>query len=145
MSKNNYHVQGLGLLSKIHVKSHVSHYSDVIMDAMGSEITSVPFVYSTVCSCADQSKRRSYALLALCEGNSTVTVKFPSQRASNAENVSIWWRHHGQQWFSKMASDWLAALPPAIRCQVWKSVLTNMDLNQTTTKYNKARISCTSL
>ena len=31
---------------------------------------------------------------ALCEGNSPVTGKFPAQRVSNAENVSIWWRHH---------------------------------------------------
>ena len=30
----------------------------------------------------------------LCEGNSPVTGVFPEQRASNAENVSIWWRHH---------------------------------------------------
>ena len=30
----------------------------------------------------------------LCERNSPVTGEFPSQRASNAENVSIWWRHH---------------------------------------------------
>ena len=30
----------------------------------------------------------------LCEGNSPVTGEFLSQRASNAENVSIWWRHH---------------------------------------------------
>ena len=29
-----------------------------------------------------------------CEGNSLVTVESPAQRASNAENVSIWWRHH---------------------------------------------------
>ena len=29
----------------------------------------------------------------LCEGNSPVTGEFPSQRASNAENVSSWWRH----------------------------------------------------
>ena len=31
----------------------------------------------------------------LCEGNSPVTGEFPAQRASSAENVSIWWRHHG--------------------------------------------------
>ena len=31
----------------------------------------------------------------LCEGNSPVTGEFPAQRASNAENVSIWWRLHG--------------------------------------------------
>ena len=30
----------------------------------------------------------------LCEGNSPVTDEFPPQRASNAEDVSIWWRHH---------------------------------------------------
>ena len=29
----------------------------------------------------------------LC-GNSPMTGEFPAHRASNAENVSIWWRHH---------------------------------------------------
>ena len=27
----------------------------------------------------------------LCAGNSPVTDEFPAQRASNAENISIWW------------------------------------------------------
>ena len=31
----------------------------------------------------------------LCAGNSPVTGEFPTQMASNAENVSVWWRHHG--------------------------------------------------
>ena len=30
-----------------------------------------------------------------CEGN-PLTGRFPSQTASNAESVSIWWRHHGR-------------------------------------------------
>ena len=30
----------------------------------------------------------------LCAGNSPATGEFPAQRASNTENVSIWWRHH---------------------------------------------------
>ena len=30
----------------------------------------------------------------LCAGNSPVTGEFPAQMASNAENVSIWWRRH---------------------------------------------------
>ena len=30
----------------------------------------------------------------LCAGNSPVTGEFPAQMASNAENVSVWWRHH---------------------------------------------------
>ena len=34
----------------------------------------------------------------LCAGNSPVTGEFPAQRASNAENVSISWRHHVYWW-----------------------------------------------
>ena len=30
----------------------------------------------------------------LCAENSPVTGEFPAQMASNAENVTIWWRHH---------------------------------------------------
>ena len=32
----------------------------------------------------------------LCAGNSLGTGEFPAQMVSNAENVSIWWRHHGE-------------------------------------------------
>ena len=35
----------------------------------------------------------------LFEGNSPVTGEFSAQRASNAENVSIWWRHYGAEYF----------------------------------------------
>ena len=31
----------------------------------------------------------------LCAGNSPGTGEFTKQMASNTENVSIWWRHHG--------------------------------------------------
>ena len=37
----------------------------------------------------------------LCEGNSPVTGEFPTQRTSNAENVSIWWRHHKLNMFAQ--------------------------------------------
>ena len=70
------------------------HYNDVIMSAMASQVTGVSSVCSSVCSGADQGKHQSSASLALFEGNPLVTDGFPSQRASNAENVSIWWRHH---------------------------------------------------
>ena len=36
----------------------------------------------------------------LCEGNSPVPGEFTAQRVSNAENISIWWRHHGHSGFS---------------------------------------------
>ena len=56
------------------------------MGAMVSKIISLTIVYSTVYSGGDQS----FASLAF----SVVTGEFPAQMASNAEDVSIWWRHH---------------------------------------------------
>ena len=42
-----------------------------------------------------RSKKTSkLRVTGLCEGNSPVTGEFPAQKASSAENVSIWWRHH---------------------------------------------------
>ena len=42
-----------------------------------------------------RSKKTSkLRVTGLCEGNSPVTSKFLAQRTSNAENISIWWRHH---------------------------------------------------
>ena len=64
------------------------------MSTRASQITSLTIVYSTVYSDSDQSKHQSSALLAICAGNSPGTGEFPAQMASNAENVSIWWRHH---------------------------------------------------
>ena len=32
----------------------------------------------------------------LCARNSAVTGELPAQKASNAETISIWWRHHDQ-------------------------------------------------
>ena len=40
-------------------------------------------------------QRLKLRVTGLCEGNSPVTGEFPTERASNPENVSIWWRHHG--------------------------------------------------
>ena len=66
----------------------LSHYNDVRMSTMASQITSLTIVYSTVYSGADERKHQRSALLAL------VWRIFPAQRASNAENVPNWWRHH---------------------------------------------------
>ena len=68
-----------------------SHYNDDIMSAMASQITSLTIVCSTVYSSKKISKLH---VTGLCGGNSAGTDDFPAQRASNAENVSIWWRHH---------------------------------------------------
>ena len=51
------------------------------------------------------SRRRSKKIsklrvTGLCAGNSPVTGEFPTQMASDTENVSIGWRHHVQiVWF----------------------------------------------
>ena len=41
------------------------------------------------------NKTSKLRVTGLCAGNSPGTGEFPAQMASNAENVSIWWRHHG--------------------------------------------------
>ena len=64
------------------------------MGAIASQITSPTIVYSTVYSAADQRKHQSPCVTGLCAGNSPETGEFPAQMVSNAENVSIWWRHH---------------------------------------------------
>ena len=53
-----------------------------------------------------RSKKTSkLRVIGLCVGNSPATGEFPAQRARNAENVSIGWRHHGHEMES------LSALP----------------------------------
>ena len=64
------------------------------MGTIASQITSLTIVYSTVYSDADQRKYQKLCVTGLCAGNSPKTGEFPAQMASNAENVSIWWRHH---------------------------------------------------
>ena len=42
-----------------------------------------------------RSKKTSkLCVTGFCAGNTSVTGEIPAQMASNAENVSIWWRHH---------------------------------------------------
>ena len=41
-------------------------------------------------------KTSKLRVTGLCAGNSPGTGEFPAQMASYAENVSIWWRHHGK-------------------------------------------------
>ena len=49
------------------------------------------------CLFGRRSKKTSkLCVTGLCAGNSPGTGEFPAQRASNAENVSIWWRHHAK-------------------------------------------------
>ena len=47
-------------------------------------------------------KTSKFRVTGLCEGNSPASGEFPAQRAGNAENVCIWWRHHG----FLMSTEW---------------------------------------
>ena len=72
-----------------------THYGDVIMGVITSQITSLTIVYSSVYSDRRRSKKTSeLRVTGLGAGNSPGTGEFPAQMASNAENISIWWRHH---------------------------------------------------
>ena len=71
----------------------VPHYTDVIMATMVSRITSLMVVYSTFIQTQIKENIKAPRHWPLC-GEFTGTSEFPAQRASYAENVSIWWRHH---------------------------------------------------
>ena len=60
------------------------------MGTMASQITSLMIVYSTAYSGTDKKPNKVPRYMFLCG-----TGEFPAQMSSNAENVSIWWRHHG--------------------------------------------------
>ena len=79
------------------------------MSTMASQITGV----SIICSVTDQRKIR---VTGLYEGNPTVTGRFPSQMASNAENISIWWRHHESD-SNKYSYETVSSVPlPGLLC-----------------------------
>ena len=75
------------------LKNDYHYINDAIMSAIASKITSLTNVYSTVYSDADQRKHQSSASLAFVRWIHRWAVNSP-HRASNAENASIWCRHH---------------------------------------------------
>ena len=87
-------LKALTSLSHTHNFISTRHYIDAIMTTMASQITSLTVVYSIVYSGADQRKHQSSASLAFVR-EIIGTGEFSAQRASNAANVSIWWRLHG--------------------------------------------------
>ena len=79
-----------------------------------------------------RSKKRSkLRVTGLCAGNSPGTGEFPAQMASNAENASIWWRHHGccgrvYTTYRKVGCPSVRYLERLISCQILYSLLTYM-------------------
>ena len=62
-------------------------------------------------------KTSKFRVTGLCEGNSPVTGEFPTQRPSNAENVSIAWRHHSCI-ITKVYGNYLSAYSEMILSKV---------------------------
>ena len=62
-------------------------------------------------------KTSKLRVTGLCAGNSPGTGEFPAQRASNAENVSVWRRHHDTIHFNGVF--------PSLRGITWYSLLTH--------------------
>ena len=81
----------------LNVNPTIQHYNDVIMGAIASQITRLTIFLLNRLFRRRSKKTSKLRVTGLCAGNSTVTGEFPAQMASNAENVSIWWRHHGVQ------------------------------------------------
>ena len=71
-----------------------SHYNDAMIGPMASQITSFTIAYWTVYSDADHRKHQSSASLAFVRVIHRWLMNSPHKWARNAENVSIWWRHH---------------------------------------------------
>ena len=121
-----------------------SHHSDVPMGSMGSQITSLTIVYLLSRLFGRSSKKTSkLRVTGLCAGNSPGTGEFPAQKASNAENVSIWWRNHGSErrliiWSNYQSSvvpvdwiiiDWGKDLSPVLHKPLHEPMLTCCILN----------------
>ena len=71
-----------------------------------------------------------FRVTGLCAGNSSVTSEFPAQKASNAENVSIWWRHHDLQIILNMAPGCPAGcVDSRLDTHVSNCLSNNMDLS----------------
>ena len=65
------------------------------------------------------AKTSKLCVTGLCAGTSTVTGEFPAQMASNAENASIWWRHHSR-----------------VRAWAWSAVISNVIAFRTCVTYS---------
>ena len=94
--------------------NHESHHNDVMMSAMASQTTDVSIVCWTG---ADQRKHQQLRVTGPC----AVTGEFPTQKASNAEKLSNWRRHHDFIVRSCKASDkWDSVLKCGHRLGIWQ-------------------------
>ena len=75
-----------------------THYNDVIISAMASEISSLPIAYSTVYSGTDQRKYQSSTSLAFVRGNHCSPVDSPHKGPVTPSCMTEKPELHEQQW-----------------------------------------------
>ena len=73
----------------------INHYSDAIIGALMSQITSLVIVYSTVYSGSHQRTHQSSSSLAFVRRIHRRPVDFP-HKGPIVRKFSIWWRHHDE-------------------------------------------------
>ena len=89
-----------------------------------------------------RSKKTSkLRVTGLCVGNSPGTGEFPAQMASKAENVSIWWRHHGNLnigmlWRPHSLPPWEMCLRFQTQFGNWYPLYSNKHYPWITTRWN---------
>ena len=81
------------------------HFSDVIMSAMASQFTGVTIVFLNHLFRRISNKTSKLRVTGLCGRNSPVIGGFSAQRSYNAENVSIWLRHHAGSGRTNLSED----------------------------------------
>ena len=104
---------------------------------MGSPYNSIPYWYGRGsvpnhqpqhCLLNRSFRRRlkktsKLRVTGLCAGNSPGTGEFPAQMASNAENVSIWWRHLVD------VTDYMTSLVLVLRTNGWSEIYFELSIN----------------
>ena len=86
-------------VGRVKWRKFLRHYCDVIMGMMASQITSLHDCLLNRSFRRRSKKTSKLCVTGLCAGNSAIY---------NAENVSIWWRHHGTSAFIKLGKSNLA-------------------------------------
>ena len=76
------------------------------MSAIASQITGVYICLRRRLFRSRSKKASKLHVTGLYEGNSPVTGEFTIQRASNAENISFWWRHHAKGLYEISCRNW---------------------------------------
>ena len=104
------------------------HYYDVIQGAMASQ-SPARRLFTQPLFRRRSKKTSKLRATGLCAGNSPVTGEFPAQMASNAENVSIWCRHHDHD------NPWFQSFYMTYAPHVWLWWCINSSVRHWTTLY----------